>query len=470
MADEALMSAAELAQTTGGRLEHPRGAGNAASFSSVAIDSRKVLPGGLFVALPGSERDGHDFLPAAFEAGAAVALVCESRLAVARAAAERSGAAIVVVPDTLKGLQDAAAGYLDRFPHLVRIGITGSTGKTTTKELTAAMIAKEKRVVMNVGNLNSETGLPLSVFSVRRDHEVGVFELGMNRRGEISELAAVLRPSVALITNIGTAHIGILGTKDRIAEEKKAIFSFFSGTELGLVPEDDPYADMLAAGLRGTVRRYGARSLPSFGGAVSRGLEGTEIVWGGVPAVFPLPGAHNLKNALAAAAIAEAVGVSAANVRSALQEAKALFGRAEIFRGDVTVVRDCYNANPESMEAAIEFCDSVEWPGRRVYVVGAMLELGDSAEAEHRRLGERLARSRADIVYLFGRETEAAAEALGRSKAAFRYDDMEALARAIGGVAGKGDLVLLKGSRGTALERLTDLLVPPDKIAAAKGA
>ena len=472
MAEKSLMTAEELSAATGGRILLPRGidVSPAAAFSAVTIDSRDVVPGALFVALFGSERDGHDFLPQAFESGATVALVSESRLEPARAAADRTGAVLVAVPDTLKGLQDVAASYLKRFPHLLRIGITGSSGKTTTKELAAAMIAKENRVVMNIGNLNSETGLPLSVFSVRENHEVGVFELGMNRRGEISELAEVLRPSIALITNIGTAHIGILGTKDAIAEEKKAIFSRFSGTELGLIPEEDAYAQMLAEGVRGTVKRFGPLSSLSFGGARSLGLDGTEIVWGGVPVIFPLPGGHNLKNALAAAAIAEAAGIEPANVRAALSEAKPLFGRAEIFRGDITVVRDCYNANPDSMEAAIDFCDSIDWPGRRLYVVGSMLELGEEAAGEHRKLGRRLARSRADIVYLFGAETETAAETLGSAKAAYRYDDMEKLATAIGVETRVGDLVLLKGSRGTALERLTELLVPAESSASAKGA
>ncbi|MFA6508218.1 MAG: Mur ligase family protein, partial [Treponemataceae bacterium] len=363
MADAPLMTAASLALATGGRLLVPRGSDSADeyAFYSVTIDSRSVVPGALFVAMFGAERDGHTYLAAAFSSGARVALVCESRLQMALAAAEEACAALVAVPDTLKGLQDAAAAYLDGFPQLLKIGITGSAGKTTTKELTAAMIAKEKKVVMNIGNLNSETGLPLSVFSVRAEHEVGVFELGMNRRGEIAELTAVLRPRIALITNVGTAHIGILGTKDSIAEEKKEIFSRFTGTELALVPEEDAYADALCSGVRGTARLFGQRSLPSFGGARNLGLEGTEIFWAGVPVVVPLPGTHNLRNALAAASIAEAVGISATHIREALSEARPLFGRAEIFRGRVTVVRDCYNANPEAMDAAIEFCDSVEW-------------------------------------------------------------------------------------------------------------
>lgn len=462
MADSAfLLTVAELAAATSGRIVRSPAASRGpdeSGFSSVRIDSRAVEGGALFVALIGSERDGHLFIPAALASGASVALAAESRADAAEAALAGLDAYLVVVADTLAALQAAARAYIDKFPSLLRVGITGSSGKTTTKELAAAMIGKEKKVVMNVGNLNSETGLPLSVFTVRAEHEVGVFELGMNRRGEIGELAAVLRPSIALVTNVGTAHIGILGSRDAIAEEKKAIFSRFTGSELALVPEDDEYSDALAYGVRGRVQPYGRRTLAKFDGSRPLGLDGTEIRWAGVPCVLPLPGEHNVRNALAAAAIAEAVGVSDASIRAAISTTAPLFGRAEILRGPITVVQDCYNANPESMEASLDFCDSVEWAGRRIYVIGSMLELGALSEQEHFKLGQRLAESEADLVFLFGAETAAAVRGLDGKKRFFRSEDFESFAREVTAAALQGDLVLLKGSRGTALERLTERL------------
>ena len=468
MAEPLLMTVLELASAVGGTLVGASASKNP-GFTSVCIDSRSVTEGSLFVALIGTARDGHDYVESACAAGAGVVLVAASRMesdgGALRSIAEKAGATLVVVPNTLKALQDAASAYLDRFPALLKIGITGSSGKTTTKELAASMIGMERRVVMNLGNLNSETGLPLSAFTVRAEHEVGIFEMGMNRRGEIGELAAVLRPRIALVTNVGTAHIGILGSRDAIAEEKKAIFSKFTGTELALVGEGDEYADFLVSGIRGAVRRYGPSTLQAFGGARSLGLDGTEILWGGLPARLALPGAHNLANALAAAAISEAADVSAASIRKGIEAARPLFGRGEVLRGAVTVVRDCYNANPEATEAAIAFCDSVDWGGRRVYIVGSMLELGELSTAEHRRIGAALAASRADAVVLFGKETEDAFRALsdsegGRTKQAFRTDDIDELSRMVASLVTSGDLVLLKGSRGTALERLTDVLIP----------
>ncbi|MDR3139452.1 MAG: UDP-N-acetylmuramoyl-tripeptide--D-alanyl-D-alanine ligase [Treponema sp.] len=466
------MNFAGLSQVLGARLlsfcrDDPQEKGG---FSSVSIDSRSIRPGALFVALKGTLQDGHRYVEAAFKAGAAAALVARSRFedpdyALAETA-RKTGGTLLVVEDTLKGLQDAAGAYLDRFPGLLRIGITGSSGKTTTKEIAAAMIGRERAVVFNPGNFNSETGLPLAVFQVRSGHAVGIFEMGMNRQGEIGELAAVLRPQIALITNIGSAHIGILGSKEAIAREKKEIFSRFSGTETALIPEDEAYRDFLAAGLRGQVRFYGKCGLKELGMIRDRGLEGMDIFWEGAAARFGLPGVYNLRNALAAAAIAREVPVSADAIREGLASAKPFFGRSEVLKGAVTVIRDCYNANPESAEEAVALCDSLSWPGRRVYVIGSMLELGDCSGEAHRRLGRVLALSRADRIYLYGGETRAALEILEKVPAesrisCFYTDDMEELSRSIEGYVRPGDLVLLKGSRACALEDLTEIVTAP---------
>jgi UDP-N-acetylmuramoyl-tripeptide--D-alanyl-D-alanine ligase len=446
-----------LLRAVGGRRVSPfRGEG----FNSVCIDSRKAKEGALFVALPGSIQDGHSYVEAAFKAGATGALVEEARLAEAALGlaetAERYGRVLIAVKDSLRALQDAAMAYLEQFSGLLKIGITGSSGKTTTKEIAAAIIGREKKVVMNQGNLNSETGLPLSVFEVRSWHEVGVFELGMNRRGEIGELARVLKPCLALITNIGSAHIGIIGSRAGIAEEKKNIFAEFLGGETALIPEDDEYRDFLARGLKGKVRFYGLDGL-----ALSRdlGLKGTAISWAGETVRFALPGKYNVRNALAAAAIAREVPVSDRAIREGLASVKALFGRSEILEGRVTVIRDCYNANPESSAEALAFCDELEYRGRKIYVMGSLLELGEASREAHRELGRRLASSRADKVFLYGEEMEEAAAAMEAAAAPFFHTSrMEELERELGSFVRDGDLVLLKGSRGCALERLTDIL------------
>jgi UDP-N-acetylmuramoyl-tripeptide--D-alanyl-D-alanine ligase len=325
------------------------------------------------------------------------------------------------------------------------------------------MIGAEKTVITNQGNLNSETGLPLSVFAVRDHHQVGIFEAGMNAAGEIASLAAVLRPVLALITNTGPAHIGILGSLEAIASEKKQIFSRFTGTETALIPEDDPFTDFLSSGIKGNTVLYGQRSLEAEGiiGAIrDRGLAGTEIVWEGIPAVFGLPGKHNVKNAVAAAAVARELGISGDSIRKALASVKPLFGRGEILNGKTTVIRDCYNANPVSSAEALDFCDGVQWPGRKVYIIGTMLELGSWSEEAHRELGKRVASSKCDMAFFYGKETAPAADVLLGKKLPCHYtDDMGDLKKAVSAYVRPGDLVLLKGSRGCALEELSGVVL-----------
>jgi UDP-N-acetylmuramoyl-tripeptide--D-alanyl-D-alanine ligase len=458
-----LMEYEILARAIGGELRAFQGAGR--GFTSVHIDSRAIRPGALFVALPGTVNDGHRFVEEAFAAGASCAMVARSRMEDASLALEvcarQAGASLLVVDNTLAGLQDAARVYLALFPGLLKIGCTGSVGKSTTKEIAAAMISREKSVVMNRGNLNSETGLPLSVFEVRPHHEVGLFELGSARPGEIAALARILNPHIALITMIGTAHIEFFGSREAILYEKKQIFSCFTGNETALIPEDDDFRDTLAENIRGQVVFYGPKTLEELQKVTDLGLEGTEITWEGVSVRFGLPGRYNLRNALAAAAIARAVPVSPAAIRGGLAAVKPLFGRSEVLRGPVTVLRDCYNANPESMAEAINLCDSLDWHGRRVYVLGSMVELGTASEEAHRGIGRLLAASRADMVFFYGQETEAAAEALAaavRKIPCFHTDIMSELSRALEQYIRAGDLVLLKGSRACALEQLSGML------------
>jgi UDP-N-acetylmuramoyl-tripeptide--D-alanyl-D-alanine ligase len=438
-------------------------------FSSVNIDSRPVQNGSLFVALPGSVHDGHAFVEQAFKNGAAAALVERRKVETFNLAslAQAMGKVIIIVENSLRGLQDAAIVYLRQFPRLLKIAITGSAGKTTTKEITAAIAGVEKNTVMNPGNYNSETGLPLAAFNVRSFHEVGIFEAGMNRVGEIAELAAVLNPDIALITNIGSAHIGSIGSKEGIAKEKKNIFSqMMNDSGIALIPANSPFRDFLAEGVRGKVSFYGENSFKELGGVRDLGLDGSEIIWDGERVRFPLPGRHNLANAFAAIAIAREIPVSAQAIRHGLEVVKPLFGRGEILHGRATVIQDYYNSNPESVSRALEFCDSLDWSGRRVYVMGEMLELGENSRGAHEDMGRLLQRSKADMVFLYGEEMRPAAEMLQDGALSVMHTcDMDELSRALDVYIRSSDLVLLKGSRGCALERLSAVLTTNGRAA-----
>jgi len=458
--DTSLLGVGELSNSLGARHISFCSQDNC-SFSSVAIDSRAVQEGALFFALAGASADGHSFVKAAFAAGARAAVVSSSALESFNLenTAREMGKDLIVVPDTLKGLQDSARIYLERFPSIKKVGITGSSGKTTTKEITAAIISCEKNTVMNKGNLNSETGLPLSVFETRAHHEVGVFELGMNRPNEISEIAYVLKPNIALVTNIGSAHIEYFGSKANIVNEKKCIFNFLNENEVALIPDNDEFKKELASGVNAKIKYFGAGCFEEFEGARNLGLDGTEISWAGEKIHFALPGKHNLENAMAAIAMAREVPVSNRAIKQGLESVKPIFGRLEILKGRTTVIRDCYNANPESMAKSIEFCDSVDWPGRKTYVIADMLELGDKSVPEHKKLGSLLAASMAEKVFLFGEEIKTAAEYMSKSGRTYFYtSNINELSASLDSYVKQGDLVLLKGSRGCALERLSEML------------
>ncbi|MDR1899435.1 MAG: UDP-N-acetylmuramoyl-tripeptide--D-alanyl-D-alanine ligase [Treponema sp.] len=467
MTSETLFDFAELSKA----LDCPQKAGSG-GFGSVSIDSRTAEEGCLFVALRGSLLDGHRFVEAAFDRGAAGAMVDAAALRDRTLGLEelsrKTGKPLIVVENTLRGLQDAARLYLEKIPGLIRIGITGSSGKTTTKEIAAAIIGREKKVMMNRGNLNSETGLPLSVFEIRPGHEAAVLEMGMNRRGEIGELAAVFKPHIALITNIGSAHIGILDSRGAIALEKKNIFSCFGGDDIALIPEDEDYRALLAEGLRGKIRFYGPASFEELGAVRDLGLKGTELIWAGETVRFGLPGRHNFRDALGAVAIARELPVSDRAIREGLESVRPLFGRSEVLEGELTVIRDCYNANPESVAEALTFCDHLEWPGRKIYVIGSMRELGRVSRDAHEGLGRLLAASSAEMIFLYGEETEAAAEILKGAGGIpfFHTVEMRELSETLKAFVRPGDLVLLKGSRSCALESLTEILLGTGKKSA----
>ena len=455
----ALFTFTEALETTAGqRIATPRREG---AITSVCADSRKATPGCLFVALPGERTDGHAFLRQVASAGASVLLV--SREQAARRSEEiadlaaRHGVGVIAVPDTLAGLQDLARQHMRNLPAVTRIGVTGSNGKTTTKEIIGAVLSRAAATAMNEGNLNSDIGLPLACFAVDSSHRYAVLEMGMNRRGEMDVLADIVRPDLGLITNIGTAHIGILGSQEGIAKEKKKIFAHFDGRQTALLPEDESFRAFLSEGVRGKILFYGPRSTPGYGGSESLGLGGTLIHWEGFRIRFPLFGPHNLANAIGAISVARELGVPNAEIRDGLEAVTPLFGRSQIITGPVTVIVDCYNANPDSMSAALSFVEELPWTGRKIAVLGGMRELGQESYPAHRALGERLRGSRLDALYLFGDEMKPAWEAVEDAPVRARtqwHIDLDVLGAEIESSITEGDLVLLKGSRGLELERL----------------
>ncbi|WP_191013973.1 UDP-N-acetylmuramoyl-tripeptide--D-alanyl-D-alanine ligase [Treponema zioleckii] len=439
-------------------------------FDSVATDSRSVKKNTLFVPLIGEKQDGHIYIPKALESGASVVLVSKKDDEIIELSKKNPCVAFVYVSNTLHGLQKAAGAYVQKFPNLIRCSVTGSSGKTTTKEIAASVLSQKYKVVCNVGNLNSETGLPLSVFSIRSDHELGLFEMGMNRQNEIGEIAEVFKPNFGIITNIGTAHIGLLGSREAIAQEKKKIFNFVDSNGAAVIPDEDDFADFLCEGVKGKIIRYGKNVKDSGVVFISDdGLEGTTFSVDGVKMRLSLPGKYNFTNALGAVALARELGLSPEQIKAGIESLKPLSGRSQLVKGRLNVLEDCYNANPDSMEKAIEFCASVNIPSKKIFVLGDMLELGDESKKAHANAGKLAIESKPDMIVFVGTEMASGFDEAkklsgnGQNTKLIHVDDyslqsIEKAASEINSFASDGDFVLLKGSRGVGLERLMPLL------------
>jgi UDP-N-acetylmuramoyl-tripeptide--D-alanyl-D-alanine ligase len=435
------------------------------SVDSVAIDSRTLQRGALFVPLAGARVDAHRFLNQALKRGAACLLVRSSfersRSPELAEAARRAGAGLVLVENPLESLQKLGRWYLDEQSPEVRIGVTGSTGKTTTKEILAACLSLEAPTAASYGNLNSEIGLPLSCFGVTSGHRYAVFEMAINHPGEMDVLADIVRPDLAVITNIGTAHIGQLGTREAIAREKIRIAGHFDGRQTLFLYEDDEYFELMAGLAAGKVVPFGPRKTRGYEGSEDLGLDGTLVHWEGLRIRFPLFGFHNLLNALAALSVSAELGLDKSKIQQGLETVKPLFGRSQIIRGPVTVLQDSYNANPESLAQLFAFLATLPWKGRKLVVLGSMKELGPGAEEAHRDAGRLAVRSQVDRVLLFGEEMRWAYEEV-RSQApagsGYWTDDFDELARTLRAQVEEGDLVVLKGSRAMELERLLRVL------------
>lgn len=464
---ETLLTMEETLESTGGVFV--LGDGNW-HFSSVQTDSRLVEKDTLFVPLIGEFQDGHKYIPQAVEKGASCVFICLSNYEKNPAffnEIHNSNPEVnfVAVENTLTALQKAAGKYVEKFPSLIKVAVTGSSGKTTTKEILAAVLARKYRIVTNKGNLNSETGLPLSVFNIRKEHEAGVFEMGMNRENEIGEISAVLKAHYAIVTNIGTAHIGLLGSRDNIAREKAKVFDHFDSQSIGVIPFDDDYAEFLEKQIRGKCIHYG-KDTDSVKFIADLGLKGTEFSVGKNRAVLKLPGKYNYKNALGAIALCQELGVSDSEIAQGINDLEPMFGRSQVIEDKYTIVQDCYNANPDSMEKSIEFVSSVTSGEKKIFVLGDMLELGADSEKEHEKTGIMAAESSADKVFFVGTEMENAYKAACKKSSGDRFvycsektdDALMTISLEIKKEFSEHSIVLIKASRGMGLERLTKFL------------
>jgi UDP-N-acetylmuramoyl-tripeptide--D-alanyl-D-alanine ligase len=433
----------EIALWTHGKLH-----GVDAPARGVSTDTRKLAPGELFVAIKGEHHDGHDHLAQAAERGAAGALV--SRRVDARVPQ-------VIAADTVLALGDLASAV--RAQRRARVvGITGSNGKTTVKAFTASILQHHGRTHSNAGNFNNEIGLPLSLLSMPEDAEYAVIEMGAGKPGDIAYLAAIARPEVGLVNNIAPAHLERMGSLEGVAETKGALYQALPADGTAVINADDAFADFFA-GLAGTRRvlRFGFDEKADIHAlAMEMRADGSTfnlIVPGGSRrARLPLPGRHNIANALAATALAHALDVPLTTIVAGLENVNAIGGRLQRRRasGGWHVIDDSYNANPGSTAAAI--ATLALQPDERWLVLGDMAELGADAAALHARIGEQARGAGIDKLFAVGAFSQNAVRAFGES--ALQFEDQAGLIAALRKALHPGVTVLVKGSRSSAMERV----------------
>ena len=452
----------DLLAVTGGRL---LGTTRITSFASAAVDSRNVTPGCCFVALRGERQDGHGYVGEAVAAGATVVLVARPV-----ELPSETDVAIVQVADPLAALQQLAAWWRSRSSVRV-VGITGSTGKTLAKEIVADVLARTLRVLRSEGNLNSETGLPMTLLHLEPQHELAVLEMGMYTEGDIARLAEIARPEVGVVLAVHPTHLQRAGSVEAIARAKAELPSALPADGLAVLNADDPMVAAMRHATAAPVRTFGLGAAADVRATTveSHGLAGTSFLlhapWAERRLTSATPGRHLVPHALAAVAVAEHYAVPIDEVEAALargSRAPHRMARVEAASG-ATVIDDTYNASPESVAAALDFlAETPLAPGRRRYaVLGDMLELGPGEERLHRAIGTRAAGIVDGLVVVGerGRWIGEAAHAAGLARVSGARDADEALSVVERELApGVGDLVLVKGSRGIELDRLVAAL------------
>lgn len=417
----------------------------------IVIDSRQIEPGYIFVATKGERVDGHQFIPDVFAKGA-MAVICE-------VLPEEDLGPCILVKDSFMALKQAAAFYRQQLNIRV-VGITGSVGKTSTKEFVASVLSEKYKVHKTAGNYNNEVGLPLTIFGIQEDDQIAVLEMGINTFGEMHRLSEVAKPDICVMTNIGQCHLENLIDRDGILRAKSEIFDFMNPKGTVVVNGDD---DKLA-----TIHEVYGKAPVTFGmnkqNAIwadhieNRGLLGScaDIHMGDevVHAIIPLPGEHMIYNAMAAAAVALQFGMSKEEIAAGISHVEAVAGRSHLVEaGDKVIIDDCYNANPVSMKAAIDLLATA--PGRKVAILGDMFELGENEKAMHGEVGEYAAEKGIDLILCVGELSEAMyQEAAGNGGNAKYYETREALEEVLNEILQPGDTVLVKASHSMAFENL----------------
>ena len=436
-------------------LLHGQLIGSDRCYSSVSLDSRSLKVGALFIAISGEKFDGHAFIEQAKHQGAVAALVDKP---------VSSELPLVKVADTRKALGQLAQAHRQQFS-IPLIALTGSCGKTTTKEMLRAILSESGPVLASTKSFNNDIGVPLTLLDLSTQYQFAVIEMGANHPGEIAYLSQITQPDIALITNIAPAHLQGFGSIAKVAQAKSEIFLGLSSAGIAVINADDPFEsdwqDRLA---NHSVIRFGLNTKADFSARnVHLDVEGrVQFILvtpkGEIAIQLALPGRHNLLNALAAAAVANQVGASLPAIKAGLEKMQDVPGRLAIVKSKTgaSIIDDTYNANPRSVAVALQLL--AHYPGRHVFVMGDMGELGDKAEYYHRQIGELAKELGIETVYTCGELATLTAQAFGSSGK--HYSSQEDLIQALRPLLQKDVTLLIKGSRSAQMEKVVAALIP----------
>lgn len=427
-------------------------------ITEVVTDSRQASPGCLFIAIKGERADGHSFISQVWEKGA-LCVLCERQ-------PDTENGNWILVDSTLEAIKKIARFYRDQLDIKV-VGITGSVGKTSTKEAIASVLAQKYCVLKTQGNFNNELGLPLTVFRLNESHQVAVLEMGISDFGEMHRLAEIARPDICVITNIGQCHLENLRDRDGVCRAKTEMFDHMNpGGTVILNGDDDKLSAIRQVQGKEPVFFGLGRECSVYGDEIRPlGLKGVSCVihmdGRSCPVTIPIPGKHMVSNALAAAAVGRVLGLSVEQIREGLEKLQPVGGRFRLIETDkMTIVDDCYNANPVSVKASLDVLSCAQ--GRKVAILGDMFELGERENALHESVGSHAAQVGVDLLICVGarsRHTAEGAEKTSGCGQVMRVDTLDELFEKLPGLLQKGDTVLVKASHGMHFEKVIEKLV-----------
>jgi UDP-N-acetylmuramoyl-tripeptide--D-alanyl-D-alanine ligase len=450
------MTPCRIAEVCGG-IYHGTKETGIREIESITTDSRQAAEGCLFVAVKGERVDGHDFIPSVFEKGAAC-VVCERE-------PEHPSGSWIQVKSSLQAIKDMAEFYRKQLDIQV-VGITGSVGKTSTKEVIASVLSEKYRVLKTLGNFNNELGLPLTVFRLREEHQIAVLEMGISDFGEMHRLSKIARPDVCVITNIGQCHLEYLKDRDGVLRAKSEIFDFMQPEGRIVLNGDD---DKLSA-----VQEVKGVNPLFFGVESGREIYADEIEPRGLKGIrcrihageesfgvqIPIPGFHMVLNALAATAVGISMGLTTEQVKSGIEKLQSLGGRFHMIeKGDMLIIDDCYNANPVSMKASLDVLKDAE--RRTVAVLGDMFELGENEASLHREVGVYAGEKGINLLICTGELSSHMAEAAiraGGCETVVHVPNLERLMEVLPRLVQGDDTILVKASHGMHFEKVVELL------------